>query len=143
MSTETNKTIVNEYFEQVWNNGRLDLLEEFIAENFDENNMPQIPGLNGRDSLKAIIGGARESLPDILITTKDVVAEGNKVATRWTFTATHLGEFMGVPATGKQLTQTGAAIFRLANAKIIEIWNFPDNLGLMQQLGLIPSPATA
>ena len=61
----------------------------------------------------------------------------------YTMTATHQNEFMGVPATGKQIAVTGAAIYRLANGKIVEIWNFLDTLALMQQLGLIPTPEAA
>jgi steroid delta-isomerase-like uncharacterized protein len=140
MSTDTNKAIVRHYYEQVWNNGRLDLVEEFIAEDFGKDNMHQIPGHNSRDSLKASIGSALEALPDIQITLHDVIAEGNKVVTRSTFTATHQGELMGIPATGKQLTVSGATIFRLDNARITLFWNFNDNLGLMQQLGAFRPP---
>ncbi len=143
MSTEVNKMIVQNYFEQVWNNGRLDYLDECLAEDVVEYPEQQIPGLNGRDSLKASIGGARESLPDIEITLRDLIAEGTKVATRYTMTATHQNEFMGVPATGKQLTVKGAAIYHLAGGKIFEIWNFLDTLGLLQQLGLVPTPEVA
>ena len=143
MSTEANKTIVQNYFEQVWNNGRLDYLDHCLAEDAVEHPEQQIPGLNGRDSLKAIIGGARESLPDVEITLHDLIAEGSKVVTRYTMTATHQNAFMGAPATGKQLAVTGAAIYRLADGKIVEIWNFLDTLGLMQQLGLIPTPEAA
>lgn len=140
MSSETNKAIVQRYYDQIWNNGRLDLVEEFIAEDFSEDNGPSIPGLNGRDALKAVIGGIRASLPDLQIALHDVVAEGNKVVTRTTFTATHQGELMGIPATGKQLEVSGAAIFRLENARIAELWNFLDNLSMMQQLGVVPTP---
>lgn len=143
MSTATNRVLVSDYIEQIWNNGRLDLVEEYLAEDIVEHNIPQIPGLNRRDSLKAVIGGARESLPDIQLTLHDVIAADDKVVTRWEMLATHQHELMGVPATGKQLIQLGAAIYRLANGKIAEIWNFPDNLSLMQQLGIVPSPATA
>lgn len=143
MSSETNKAIVQRYYDQIWNNGRLDLVEEFIAEDFSEDNGPNIPGLTGRDTLKAVIGGIRASLPDLQIALHDVVAEGYKVVTRYTFTATHTGELMGIPATGTQLTVSGAAIFRLENARIAELWNFLDNLGMMQQLGVIPTPEAA
>lgn len=143
MLTETNKAIVSRYFEQVWNNGRLDLIEEFFTEDIVEHGVPQIPGLNGRDSLKAVIGGVREGLPDLHLTLHEVVAEGDKVVTRSSWEGTHRGELMGIQATDRQLTNSGAAIFRLADARIVEIWNFSDNLSLMQQLGVIPAPETA
>jgi steroid delta-isomerase-like uncharacterized protein len=140
MSTETNKAIVSQYMEQVWNNGRLEQIEEYFTEDVVEHSIPKIPGLNGRDTLKAVIGGARQSLPDIQITLLDVIAASDKVVTRWEMIVTHQNEFMGVPATGKQLTQSGAAIYRLTDGKIAEVWNFPDNLSLMQQLGIVPTP---
>lgn len=143
MSAESNKAVVHGYFEQVWNNGRLDHLEECLTGDVFEHNAPQIPGLSGRDALKAIIGGARASLPDAQITVHDVIAEGDRVVARYTMKATHQHEFMGVPATGKQLTLTGVAVYRLSGGQIAEIWNFADNLALMQQLGLVPAPAAA
>jgi steroid delta-isomerase-like uncharacterized protein len=143
MSTEANKAIVQDYYDHVWNNGRLEYLDELLAEEVVEHPAQQIPGLNGRDSLKAIIGGARGSLPDMEITVHDLVAEGSKVVTRYSMTATHRHEFMGAPATGKQLATTGVAIFRLTGGRIVEIWNFLDTLGLMQQLGLIATPEAA
>jgi len=143
MSTETNKAIVSRYFEEVWTNGRLDLIEEFLTEDVAEPGVPVEPGSDGRASLTAIISMVRGALPDLQMTLHDVIAEGNKVVTHWSYTATHQGELMGVPATGKQLTQSGAAIFRLTNARIDQISNFPDNLSLMQQLGVVPIPEAA
>lgn len=140
MSTATNKAIVSRYNEQVWNHGRLDLADEFLAENVVEHGAPQIPGMNMRDSLKAIIGGLRKSMPDVQVTLHEVIAEDDKVVTYWTMKATHQGELMGVPATGKQLTNAGVAIYRLAGARIVEIRGFSDTLGLMQQLGVVPTP---
>ena len=105
MSTATNKAIVSRFTEQMWNNGRLDLAEEFLAEDVVEHGIPQIPGLNGRDTSKAIIDGLRKSLPDIQFTLHEVVAEEDKVVTYWTMKGTHLGELLGVPATGKQTHQ--------------------------------------
>ncbi len=140
MSTETNKAVVTRYLEQVWNKGRLDLMEEFFVEDVVLHNIQKAPGLDGRDSLKAVIGMTRESMPDIQFTLHDVIAEGDKVVLHWSYKATHQGEMMGIPATGKQLTTSGAGIFRLANDRFVEVWNFPDNLSVMQQLGAIPTP---
>ena len=140
MKTATNKAIVSRYNEQVWNHGRLDLANEFLAEDVIEHGAPQIPGMNGRDSLKAIIAGLQKSMADVQVTLHEVIAEDDKVVTYWTMKATHQGELMGVPATGKQLTNAGIAIYRLAGARIVEIRGFADNLGLMQQLGVVPTP---
>jgi steroid delta-isomerase-like uncharacterized protein len=72
-----------------------------------------------------------------------VVAEGDSVVARTTMTGTHEGEMLGVPASGKQVTQPSITIFRLANGKITEGWFAADNLSFMQQLGVIPAAQAA
>ena len=140
MSTETNKAIVRRLHEEVWTKRRLELLEEFIAEDFGEYDEQPVPGHKSRDILRASIGSALEALPDFQITLHDVIAEGNKVAIRYTSTATHQGELLGIPATGKHLEMSGATIFHLDKDKITQFWGFNDNLGLMQQLGVTLTP---
>lgn len=70
----------------------------------------------------------------------DMVAEGDKVATRVTWTGTHQGEFQSIPATGKQVTLKAITIYRIAGRKVVEVWEEADILGMMRQLGVIPSP---
>ena len=74
---------------------------------------------------------------------EEVLAEGNKVAVRLTFSGTHQGEFMGLPATGKRFTIAGMNVFRVEGSKIAENWPQLDMLGLLQQLGAIPAPGQA
>lgn len=143
MSTEMNKAVVRRYHEEVWNNRRVDLLEEFIAEDFGEYDEQHVPGHNSRDILGASISSALEALPDFQMTLHDIIAEGNRVAIRYTYTATHQGDLLGIPATGKHLKVSGAAIFRLDNGKITQFWGFNDNLGLMQQMGVVPTTGEA
>jgi predicted ester cyclase len=81
------------------------------------------------------------AFPDMHYTVEDLIAEGDKVVCRWTVRATHQGEFMGVPATGKVVTWTGISITRFAGGKDVEDWESFDMLGLMQQLGAIPQMA--
>jgi predicted ester cyclase len=69
-----------------------------------------------------------------------IVADGDKVVTRWTVQATHQGELNGIPATGKRVTVTAMTIDRITDGKVIESWTIFDALGLMQQLGVVPSP---
>jgi steroid delta-isomerase-like uncharacterized protein len=70
---------------------------------------------------------------------EDQVAEGDKVVTRWTATGTHKGELMGIPPSGKKVRVTGIAIDRLEDGKIVESWSSFDQLGMLQQIGAIPS----
>ena len=81
------------------------------------------------------------AFPDIKISIDDEIAEGDKVVFNWTSRGTHQGELYGIPATGKQVTNTGMTIYRLENAKIAELWFIGDNLGMMQQLGVVPANA--
>jgi steroid delta-isomerase-like uncharacterized protein len=78
------------------------------------------------------------AFPDTKVSIDDMVAEGDKVAYRWTMRCTHKGTFMGIPATGKQIVVKGVEIYKIAGRKIIEAWNFPDTLGMLTQLGAIP-----
>jgi predicted ester cyclase len=78
------------------------------------------------------------AFPDFHITVDEMIAEGDKVAARWTATLTHEGEFMGIPPTGVQATISGMVIYRFADGKIVEIWHIGDSLGLLQQLGVVP-----
>ena len=136
MSTETNKAIVRRYLEQVYNEGRTDLIEEFLAEEFDSHtNLP--PGPEG---VKMFYGASTAAFPDQRTTIEDVVAEGDKVVVRATFKATHLGELLGIPPTGRSVTMSWISIYHLSNGKIVEHWYQDDNMGLMQQLGVIPTP---
>ena len=81
----------------------------------------------------------RTTFPDIDVSVDDLIAEGDRVVIRWTGTGTHSGEFMGVPATGVKISVTGIAIDRIEGGKIVEHWEQFDTLGMMQQLGAIPS----
>ncbi len=143
MSTETNKAICRRFLEQVYNEQRVDLVQEFLAKDLVQHIAGSPPVPSGLESFKQGLTVALAAFPDIQLTYDDEIAEGDKVVFRWTMTATHQGEFMGIPATGNQITRSGAAIYRLDNAKIAELWFFADNLEFMQQLGAIPTPEAA
>jgi steroid delta-isomerase-like uncharacterized protein len=80
------------------------------------------------------------AFPDFAVTVEDAVAEGDKVALRVTIRGTHQGALMGTPPTGKPIAISGMSLWRIADGKIVERWESADMLGLMQQLGVIPSP---
>ena len=81
----------------------------------------------------------RTSFPDWTEHIEDIIAEGDRVVTRWTSRGTHQGEFEGIAPTGKQVTVAEVAIFRIANGKIAEQWGFPDIMALLRQVGAKPS----
>lgn len=140
MSTETNKAIVRRYFEQVFNEGRRDLAEEFLAEDIELHGSGLAPGL---EVVKQWLSMFAAAFPDGQMTIEDLVAEDDRVVARTTFSGTHQGELQGIPATGKAVGVSGITIFRLDNGKIAEGWLVNDNLGLMQQLGVIPASQAA
>ncbi|RKY59033.1 MAG: hypothetical protein DRP95_05430 [Candidatus Latescibacterota bacterium] len=132
---EVNKSIVSRYAEEVWNQHNLDMLDELMST--DVISHVPIPGtvLTGLEAHKQTIGVYITAFPDLHNTVEDLIAEGDKVAERWTATATHRG---GIPPTGKQVAWTGITIYRFADGKIVENWWAWNKLGLMQQLGVIP-----
>lgn len=95
------------------------------------------PGIEGAEQFYTAYWAA---FPDVRVTIEDVVDEGGKLAARYTVRATHEGGFMGVPATGKRVTFDGMTILRFEGGKCVERWQSADMLGLMQQLGAVPTP---
>jgi steroid delta-isomerase-like uncharacterized protein len=93
------------------------------------------------ESTKRVFMMFREAFPDLKYTVEDVIAEGDKVVQRQTAHGTMTGAFQGMPATGKQATWTETHIVRFANGKIVERWADVDQVGMLQQLGLMPSPS--
>lgn len=136
MSAE-NKSLVRRWYEEVFNRRNPAAIDEFIAPNCIEHNpFPgQAPGIEG---VKQVIGMYLAAFPDVQVVAQDMVAEEDKVAVRYTARATHRGEFMGIAPTGKEVTVTGIEIVRIAGGKMVEHWEQVDQLGLMQQLGVIP-----
>jgi len=136
--TEANKAIIRRYRE-VHNQNNMDALNEIVAADLiAHSQLPNVPP--GREGGKMVHQGSLASFPDGKTTTNDLVAEGDKVVERFTFVGTHKGEFLGIPATGKQITVTGMSVFRIANGKIVEHWGENDAMGLLTQMGVIPAP---
>jgi steroid delta-isomerase-like uncharacterized protein len=142
LSAEENKRISRRVAEEAFSRGDLDIIDEFVAENFvnhDPTLPPDLPP--GREGFKELVNFYRSAFPDAQLTVENQIAEGDKVATRWTGRGTHQGDFAGLPATGKQATITGITIDRIEGGRIVESWNEANQLGLLQQLGAIPEQA--
>jgi steroid delta-isomerase-like uncharacterized protein len=138
VSSEENKAIFRRYVEEVGNEGRLELADEI----FDRYLAHQADGSvleRGPEEVKRFMGEFRQAFPDFHSTVEDQIAEGDKVVTRWTMRGTHEGEFRGMPPTGNKLEITGIGIFRFSEGKVVESWDNFDQLGMMRQLGAIPS----
>jgi steroid delta-isomerase-like uncharacterized protein len=137
--SEENKALMRRELEEVWNKHNPDAVDEIYAPDFVNHSAP--PGMpNDREGFKAFVGANLGAFPDVKVTIDTLVAEGDKVVSRWTGTGTHTGELMGIPATGKQVNMTGITIVRVADGKIAEFWMESDQMGMMQQLGVVPPP---
>ena len=141
MSTEENKAVVRRLFE-AYNQHNLAGVEELCAPDYVWHG-PAGFGDMDLAAMKQVMPAYFTAFPDLHWTVDDLIAEGDKVVSRYTCRATHQGELMGIPATGKVVTWTCILISRFAGGKCVEDWEEADMLGLFQQLGAIPQMAQA
>ena len=138
-STEANKATNRRFYEEVINQKRLAVVDEVAGANYVSYSFP--PGLPpGREGLKAFISAFHTAFPDGHLSVDHMIASGDTVATRLTFRGTHTGDFIGIPPTGKKVTVPALDMARYADGKLVEHWGGPDQMSLMQQLGVIPAP---
>jgi steroid delta-isomerase-like uncharacterized protein len=140
-STEENKALTRRVFEEIWNQGNYDLADELIDPNFVDHDSAMPEEVSGIEGFKEFVSMYRSGFSDTHIVVEDQVAEEDKVVTRWMATGTHDGDFWGLAPTGKRVEITGMEIARISGGKIAEIWDNYDVMGLMQQIGALPSGA--
>jgi steroid delta-isomerase-like uncharacterized protein len=133
--SETNKAALRRFYEEVFNQGDLDVLDELTTADFLDHD-PGNP-THDRDGVKRVAAAIRAAFPDVHFTADDVLADGEKVVGRFTMRGTHRGEFLGVPATGSPVTVTGMDIVRFSHGRAVEHWHEWSGLGLMRQLGVM------
>jgi steroid delta-isomerase-like uncharacterized protein len=139
MSAQENKELARRWFEEVWNKGNMDFVDEVVASNLVVHDPSTPEGMSsGVESAKQFVEVYRDAFPDIQLTVEDLLAEGDKVVTRWTARGTHQGELMGIPPSGNPVEATGITIDRIEGGKVVETWANYDALGMMQQIGAIP-----
>jgi steroid delta-isomerase-like uncharacterized protein len=139
MSTENNKAVVRRFFE-AFNAGDLDGLAAVCDPTIVVHNSGAPDPLN-LEGFKGLAGAFLAAFPGGAHTIEDIIEAGDKVVTRVIYRGTHTGDLMGLPPTGKQVTVSAMTIDRLANGKIVETWRLFDQMGMMQQLGVIPAQA--
>ena len=139
MSNEQNKALTRKLVEEIINRGNISLIDEIMPPDFIEHEgAPGMP--KDREGFKQSIPVIRSAFPDFKATIDDIVAEGDKVVVRQTWSGTHKGEFMGVPPTGKSVSFGVIDILRIDGGKFVEHWGQMDSMGMMQQLGAMPAP---
>ena len=136
--SQENKMLISRAIEEMWNQGHFDVADEVLSSDFAGHS--SMAETRGPEEAKQFFASLRAAFPDIHFTIEDQIAEGDKVVSRWRARATHTGEFQGIPPTGKAGEITGITINRLANGKVVEGWTNLDELGLLQQLGVMPAP---
>jgi steroid delta-isomerase-like uncharacterized protein len=135
---EHNKAIVRRYFDVLMNAGRLEIIPDLLTPDFAFR-IPTLPEpVHGFEGMKQFVTGLRAAFPDLRFAIDREAAEGDKVAVRWYITGTHQGPFLGAPPTGNAIKDQGIDIFRIRDGRIAEIWVNENDLGLLQQIGLIP-----
>jgi steroid delta-isomerase-like uncharacterized protein len=139
MSAEESKAIMRRFWE-VWEQGNVELLDELLAPEYINHTLaaPDLP--SGPQGVKEVVSMFRSGIPDLKVVIEDMIAEGDKVATRYALEGIHRGELFGVPPTGKHLSIKSMTVERLSEGNIVEHWRVTDELDMMRQLGAIGAP---
>ena len=138
VSNEQNKAIALRYAKELgdfFQTGDL----SFVDRLFTKDAKLHMPGLPTNVDTRQLFSALRPAMPDFQTRIEDIVAEGDKGALRITWSGTHKGELMGIPATGKHVEVTEMQFYRIQDGKIAERWVEADMLGMLQQMGLVPA----
>ena len=135
MSAE-NKALVRRWFEEVWNKGRADAIDEMFAADGIAYGLVEA-GVDVRSpvAFKPFFEKLRGAFPEFELTIEDIIAEGDTVAARWNAKMMHRGDQLGMPASGRPVAVTGMSFVRVRDGQILEAWNNWDIFGMMQQIG--------
>ena len=139
MSAEENKALARRVLEEMFNKGNLDVADELLAPEYVDHDPAMPEDVRGPEGFKEYVGAFRSAFSDLHIQIEDQIAEGDKVVTRWTGTGTHDGDSMGIAPTGNRVEIMGMEISRISGGKVAEMWEGYDAMGMMQQMGAIPS----
>jgi predicted SnoaL-like aldol condensation-catalyzing enzyme len=141
MTTETSRKLAGRFYDEVLNGRRLEVIDEIATLDYLEND--PLPGQGeGREGLRGRVSALVSAL-EPHFTVEDVIAEGDRVVVRWRNRGTHVATFFGIPATGMPFDIAGIDIYRVAGDRLAEHWHVVDQLAMLTQLGLVPTPEGA
>lgn len=143
MSVQENMAVARRAFDEVWSQGKVELVDELLAPDWVGRPGGLGEPLEGPEAAKEWITRLRDGFPDITFTIEEMVADGDFVATRWIARGTHEGTFKGMEPTGRSATIGGMTFQRFEDGRIAEGWSEMDALGLFMQLGAMPEAARA
>jgi steroid delta-isomerase-like uncharacterized protein len=137
--SDENKALLRRWFEEVWNKGRADAIDEMFAADGLVHGLSAEEGIpmKGPIGFKPFHATFRGAFPEINVTVEDLIAEGDRVAARCSVRGTHTGDHLGVPASNAPVEFYGMCIVRVANGKIVEAWNNFDFLTMNRQIGIV------
>ena len=143
MSAEENVQIMRRWFQEVWNEGRMETIHElFSPEGIAHGQESPEAELHGPAQFEAFVKKTRGAFPDMKLAVEDVFATADKGVLRWSGVMTHTGDTMGMPGSGRPVQLRGITLVRFAGGKVIESWDNWDQLGMLQQIGAV-IPAVA
>ncbi len=141
MFVEENVNLMRRWFQEVWNEGRTQTIYELLAPDAVAVGELEDGGkLRGPEEFVAFAQRIRGAFPDMKLVVEDVFGTEDKVVLRWSGTMTHLGDHLGMPATGKRVQITGITTARIAKKQIVEGWDNWDQLGMLKQIGAYAPP---
>jgi len=140
MMLAENKVLVRRWFEEVWNKGREAAIDEMLAEHCLVHGLGN--DIRGPEEFKRFHSAYRSAFPDIAIHIDHIVAEGDIVAVSWRCTGTHRGNGLGFAATGRKVQLNGMSFVRIEQGRLVEGWNSFDQLGMLQQIGVVTLPSS-
>jgi steroid delta-isomerase-like uncharacterized protein len=133
--SEKNKNLVRRWFEEVWDKGRLSAIPEMFAQPGRAHGFPDPDSvINSAEEFAEHCKAFRQAFPDVRISVDDLIADGDKIAVRWTATMTHTGDGLGFPATSKKVLVSGSSFLICGNGQILEGWNYMDLTRMRLQL---------
>ena len=139
--SEANKALVRRLFDEVWNCGSIDKIEELYSPDFVADYRPYAPLRTGHEGIRSMVQGAWKTFPDFHEELIEMIAEGDKVVVRFLITGTQSGSWGPVPPTGKKLAFEEILILRITDGRVVEQRGIVDNLNALRQLGIMPSPS--
>jgi steroid delta-isomerase-like uncharacterized protein len=143
MSADANRRLFQRYFDDCANGGDLDLADEIFASDYlhhdpaNPDPRPVVGPQGVKDHLTSLMG----AFPDLKFDVEETIADDDQIIVRWTARGTNTGDYFGMPATGKSIEITGMNTWRVRDGQAIEGWVNRDDMGLLQQLGVVPAPS--
>jgi steroid delta-isomerase-like uncharacterized protein len=140
VATTASKTIVRRFLSETIGGRDPNAADGILTPDYTLHMVGFPAPVRGRDAWKGVIQNYFAAFPDLAVSTQEEIAEGDRVAIRYSWSGTHRGDFMGIPATQKRVSVSGMVVFRVTDDRVAEEWHLDDVLGLLQQLGAIPTP---